>query len=68
MENAPKICIQSHMDMVTSANGDVKIDFEKDPINVFLTQKNGECWMQAQGTTLGGLNFHVFFSFNILKY
>lgn len=42
--------------MVTSANGDVDIDFEKDPINVFLTEKKGETWMQAKGTTLGADN------------
>jgi hypothetical protein len=42
------------MDMVTSANGDVAFDFDKDPINVFLTEKDGEAWMQAKGTTLGG--------------
>jgi len=55
-ENAPGVCFQAHMDMVTSANSDVKIDFAKDPIEVFLTEKKGETWMQARGTTLGADN------------
>ena len=46
------------MDMVTSANGDISINFDTDPINVFLTEKNGETWMQANGTTLGGSSIY----------
>ena len=42
--------------MVTSANSDIVIDFDKDPINVMLTEDG--TWMKAKGTTLGGLTFH----------
>ena len=53
-ENAPRICIQAHLDMVTSANSDMNFNFDTDPINVFLADKNGKQWLQANGTTLGG--------------
>lgn len=36
--------------MVTSANADVKIDFDVDPITPFI---DGD-WLKATGTTLGG--------------
>lgn len=40
--------------MVTSANSDMNFNFDTDPINVFLADKNGKQWLQANGTTLGG--------------
>lgn len=48
-EKAPSVCVQCHMDMVTSAAEGVKIDFLKDPITPFI---DGE-WVRAKGTSLG---------------
>lgn len=56
LEGAPGVCIQSHMDMVTSANSDTPINFSTDPINVCLEWKGEEQWMKARGTTLGADN------------
>jgi len=55
-EQAQRICIQAHLDMVTSANSDVSINFDTDPINVYLTEREGDQWMLAKGTTLGADN------------
>lgn len=51
-ENAPKVILQGHMDMVCEKNGDVIHDFEKDPIKTII---DGE-WVHADGTTLGADN------------
>lgn len=51
-ENAPKVVLQGHMDMVCEKNGDVKHDFDNDPIETIV---DGE-WVRANGTTLGADN------------
>ncbi|MDR2836725.1 MAG: aminoacyl-histidine dipeptidase [Bacteroidales bacterium] len=48
-ENLKSVCFQSHLDMVCTANKDVKIDFRKDPITAYI---DGE-WVKAKGTSLG---------------
>ena len=48
-EGKPIVILQSHMDMVCEHLPEVKIDFEKDPIETYV---DGE-WMKAKGTTLG---------------
>lgn len=48
-ENAPKVCVQAHMDMVCEKNADKQFDFMKDGIQPVL---DGE-WLTADGTTLG---------------
>ncbi len=49
--NAPKVALQSHMDMVCESN-DKGFDFENSPITTVV---EGE-WVHAQGTTLGADN------------
>ncbi|PKP19701.1 MAG: cytosol nonspecific dipeptidase [Bacteroidetes bacterium HGW-Bacteroidetes-21] len=49
MEKVKTVVLQSHIDMVCEKNSDVKIDFEKDPIQPVI---DGE-WVKAKGTTLG---------------
>jgi len=51
-ENAPKVCMQGHIDMVCEKNKDVDHDFRKDPINM----KVEEGFVRAEGTTLGADN------------
>lgn len=51
-ENAAKVILQGHMDMVGEKNSDVAHDFTKDPIEA---ERKGE-WIQAKGTTLGSDN------------
>ena len=51
-EGAPTVILQAHMDMVCEKNGDVKHDFERDPIETYI---DGE-WVKARGTTLGADN------------
>ncbi|MBP5536379.1 MAG: aminoacyl-histidine dipeptidase [Bacteroidales bacterium] len=48
-ENAAKVCLQAHMDMVCEKNADKKFDFMKDAITPVM---DGE-WLTADGTTLG---------------
>lgn len=48
-EQAPSVCLQSHIDMVCEKNSDVDHDFFKDPIQAFID----EGWVKARGTTLG---------------
>lgn len=48
-ENAPKVCVQAHMDMVCEKNADKQFDFMTDAIQPML---DGE-WLTADGTTLG---------------
>ncbi len=52
MENRCPVILQGHMDMVPQANGNVKHNFETDPI---LPRIDGE-WVTAQETTLGADN------------
>jgi dipeptidase D len=51
-ENAAKVILQGHLDMVCEKNSDVAHDFSRDPIEA---EKKGE-WIQAKGTTLGSDN------------
>lgn len=51
-ENDKPLIIQNHIDMVTDAHHEVKIDFAKDKIQ---TQVVGD-WLKAVGTTLGADN------------
>ena len=51
-ENAPKVVLQGHMDMVCEKNGNVEHNFETDPIKTVI---DGE-WVKAEGTTLGADN------------
>lgn len=48
-EQAPKVCLQAHMDMVCEKNSLKEFDFLNDPIQPLL---DGE-WLTADGTTLG---------------
>ena len=52
LENAPRLVLQGHMDMVCEKNPDVKHDFDNDPITTII---DGE-WVHADGTTLGADN------------
>ncbi len=49
MEHLKSVVLQSHIDMVCEKNSDTVHDFDKDPIQPFIT---GE-WIKAKGTTLG---------------
>ena len=51
-ENAPRVILQGHMDMVCVANDGVEHDFDNDPIKTII---DGE-WVRAEGTTLGADN------------
>lgn len=51
-ENAPKVILQAHVDMVPQKNSDVKFDFATDPIEAYV---DGE-WVTAKDTTLGADN------------
>ena len=48
-ENAPKVILQTHMDMVCEKNSDKEFDFENDPIDPVIVDN----WVKANGTTLG---------------
>lgn len=52
MEKSKGVILQSHLDMVPQKNSDIKHDFEKDPIKVYI---DGD-WVTAEGTTLGADN------------
>ena len=51
-ENAKKVCLQGHIDMVCEKNKNVKHDFRKDPIKM----KVEDGFVRAEGTTLGADN------------
>lgn len=51
-ETQPPVLIQNHMDMVTDALPDRKINFDKDPITLIVE----DGWVKASGTTLGADN------------
>lgn len=51
-ENHDTVIIQNHMDMVTDATPDRKINFSQDPI---VTLRDGD-WIKADRTTLGADN------------
>lgn len=52
LENREPVIIQNHMDMVTDATPDRKINFNEDPI---ITTRDGD-WIKADRTTLGADN------------
>ena len=54
MENKQSVCIQGHIDMVCVAEKGHNIDFDNDPIDVYVDEKNGV--VKARGTTLGADN------------
>lgn len=54
MENKKPVCIQGHIDMVCVAEKGHNIDFDNDPIDVYVDEKSGE--VKARGTTLGADN------------
>ncbi len=49
MENAPKVILQTHMDMVCEKNSDKEFDFDTDAIEPQIA----DGWVKANGTTLG---------------
>ena len=49
MENRKGVVLQSHVDMVGEKQAEVQHDFDRDPIQAFVS---GE-WVRARGTTLG---------------
>ncbi|HMA62125.1 MAG TPA: aminoacyl-histidine dipeptidase [bacterium] len=51
-EDAPKVCIQGHMDMVCEKNEGVDHDFRNDPIKM----KIEDGFVRAEGTSLGADN------------
>ena len=48
-EGAPKVILQTHMDMVCEKNSDKIFDFDIDPIEPLVDGN----WVKANGTTLG---------------
>jgi len=52
LENLAPVVMQGHLDMVAEKNADVKHNFDKDPLNIFV---DGD-WVKAKGTTLGSDN------------
>ena len=51
-ENAPRVILQGHQDMVAEKRGDKEHDFLTDPITTIV---DGD-WVKADGTTLGADN------------
>jgi dipeptidase D len=51
-ENAPRICLQGHLDMVCEKNKEKVHNFEKDPIELVVEGN----FLKANGTTLGADN------------
>ncbi len=51
-ENLTPVVMQGHLDIVPEKNSDVKHDFEKDPVQIYI---DGD-WVKAKGTTLGSDN------------
>ncbi len=48
-EQAEAIALQSHVDMVCEKDGDVVIDFDNDPIDIYIE----DGYVKARGSTLG---------------
>ena len=48
-ENAPRVCLQAHMDMVCEKNGDKEFDFLTQPIQAYVE----DGWLIGDGTSLG---------------
>ena len=49
MKERPTVVLQSHMDMVCEKNSDLEFDFDRDPIQTYIS----DGWVRARGTTLG---------------
>ncbi len=55
--NAPRVVIQSHLDMVCEKDEAVQHDFFSDPLRLqIIEDEKGEAWCSATGTTLGADN------------
>ena len=46
-ENAPRVCLQAHIDMVCEKNGDKEFDFLTQPIQAYVE----DGWLIGDGTT-----------------
>lgn len=53
MEDRKGIILQGHLDMVPQNNADTPHDWEKDPVEAYEYEIDGEKWVKARGTTLG---------------
>ncbi len=53
MEGRPTVVLQNHVDMVCERDSDVQHDFDRDPIETYVTDDG---WVRARGTTLGADN------------
>jgi dipeptidase D len=49
MENRKGVVLQSHVDMVGEKHAEVEHDFDRDPIQAYISGQ----WVRARGTTLG---------------
>ena len=56
MEDRKGIILQGHLDMVPQNNADTPHDWEKDPVEAYEYEIDGEKWVKARGTTLGADN------------
>lgn len=56
MENRKGVILQGHLDMVPQNNADTPHDWEKDPVEAYEYEIDGEKWVKARGTTLGADN------------
>lgn len=54
-EDFKPLVIQAHLDMVCEKNKDCDLDFEKDPLRLYV---DDEGWLKAKGTTLGADDCH----------
>lgn len=52
-ESAPVVCVQCHMDMVTQADDNTKIDFLTEPLTPWIEDNTS---IRARGTSLGADN------------
>lgn len=53
MEDRKGIILQGHLDMVPQNTVDTPHDWEKDPVEAYEYEVDGEKWVKARGTTLG---------------
>ncbi len=51
---APAVMLQGHLDMVGEKDADSDHDFERDGLALRVISDEGEDWLAATGTTLGG--------------
>ena len=55
-EDHEPVVILNHMDMVCVSDGSRRYDPQHDGIRPLIYDEDGECWMRADGTSLGGDN------------